>query len=141
MDECCQVADRIREAGRCDRQEIGKLGSSKRISNDAPAYPISRSDGTPPSRSHAALPKQDPDSISFEASIPPRGERNRGIRTRSIELRHPRSLQRNKQNTRREEEKFEATRRVAMAEQTIPIFNGYFCRKLRRKERRSTIVA
>ncbi len=73
MDECRQVADRIREASRCDRQEIGKLGSSKRISNDALAYPISRSDNTPPSRSHAALPEQDPDSISFEASIPPPG--------------------------------------------------------------------
>ncbi len=73
MDECRQVADRIREAGRCDRQEIGKLGSSKRISNDAPAYLISRSNGTPPSRSHAALPEQDPDSVSPEASIPPTG--------------------------------------------------------------------
>jgi hypothetical protein len=144
MEECCQVADKIREAGRCDRQEIGKLGSSKRISNDAPAYPISRSDDTPSSRSRFALPEQDLDSISLEASIPPfRGERNLGTRTRSIELRRPRSLQRNrnKQSTRREEEKSEATRRVTMAERTILILNDYFCRKLRRKERRSTIVA
>jgi hypothetical protein len=73
MDECCQVADIIREASRCDRQEIGKLGSSKRISNDTPAYPISRSDDTPSSRSRFALPEQDPDSISLEASIPPPG--------------------------------------------------------------------
>jgi hypothetical protein len=73
MDECRQVAERIREVGRCDRQEIGKLGSSKRISNDAPAYPISRSDDTPSSRSRSALPEQDPDSISLKASIPPWG--------------------------------------------------------------------
>ncbi len=131
MDECCQVADIIREASRCDRQEIGKLGSSKRISNDAPAYPISRRDNTPSSRSRFALPEQDPDLISLEASIPPpRGEHDLGTRTRSIELRRPRSLQRNRQSTRREEEKSEATKRVAMVERTILILNGYFCWKL-----------
>ncbi|CAK9210582.1 unnamed protein product [Sphagnum troendelagicum] len=78
MDECHQVADRIREAGRCDRQEIGKLGSSKRISNDAPAYPISRSNDIPSSRSRSALPEQDPDSISLKASIPPPGGTHTG---------------------------------------------------------------
>jgi len=82
MDECRQVADRIREAGRCDRQEIDKLGSSKRISNDALAYPISRSDDTPSSRSRSALPEQDLDSTSLEASIPPSG----GARSRDKNL-------------------------------------------------------
>jgi len=83
------------------------------------------------------IPTQSP---SRQAS-PPRGEHNLGTRTRPIELRCPRSLQRNRQNTWREEEKSEATRRVAMAERTIPILNDYFCRKLWRKERHSMIVA
>jgi len=38
MNECCRVADKIREAGRCDRQELSKLENSKRFSNEAPAH-------------------------------------------------------------------------------------------------------
>ncbi len=45
------------------------------------------------------------------------------------------------QSIQREEEKPEASRRAAMAERTTPTLNGHFCRKLRRKERRSRIGA
>jgi hypothetical protein len=33
MNECRQVVDKIQEVGRCDRQEIGKLGSNRRVHN------------------------------------------------------------------------------------------------------------
>jgi hypothetical protein len=70
-----------------------------------------------------------------------RGERDPERRTRLIELRRPRLLQRTRQSIQREEEKPKASRRVAMAQRTTPTLNGHFCRKLRRKERRSRIGA
>jgi len=114
MEECCQVADKIREAGRCDRQEIGKLGSSKRISNDAPAYPISRSDDTPSSRSRFALPEQDLDSISLEASIPPPrgaqfGDKNSVDRTPAPSV-TPEEQEQTKHSKRRREVRSNQTR-------------------------------
>jgi hypothetical protein len=73
MNECRLVADRIREASRCDRQEIDKLENSKRLSNEAPAHPISSYEGTPSSRNRPVLPEQDPDHYSLEGSIRPPG--------------------------------------------------------------------
>jgi len=76
MNECRLVADRIREAGRCDRPELGKLENSKRLSNEAPALPISSYEGTPSSRNRLARPEQDPDQHSLEeGTCPPGGER------------------------------------------------------------------
>jgi hypothetical protein len=141
MNECRLVADRMREAGRCDRSELGKLENSKRLSNEAPAHPISSYEGTPSSRNCLARPEQDPDQYSLEEGTCPGGGCDPERRTRLIELRRPRSLRRIKQSTRREEEKPEAARRAAMAERTSPTLNGHFCRKLRRKERRSRIGA
>jgi hypothetical protein len=50
MNEYRQVADRIQEAGCCDRQEIGKLGNNKRVHNgdgdDAFISPTPSSGGT-----------------------------------------------------------------------------------------------
>jgi hypothetical protein len=71
MNECRLVADRIREAGRCDRQELSKFENNKRSSNEAPAHPISSCNGTPSSRNRPALPEQDPDHCSLEESIHP----------------------------------------------------------------------
>jgi hypothetical protein len=141
MNECRLVADRIREAGRCDRPELGKLENSKRLSNEAPALPISSYEGTPSSRNRLARPEQDPDQHSLEEGTCPRGGSDSERRTRQIELRRSRSLRRIRQSTRREEEKPEAARRAAMAERTTPTLNGHFCRKLWREERRSRIGA
>jgi len=86
MNECRLVADRTREAGRCVRQELGKLENSKRLSNEAPAHPISSCEGTPSSRNRPALPEQDPDQYALEESIRPPGgarpgEKNSADRT------------------------------------------------------------
>ncbi|CAM6028029.1 unnamed protein product [Sphagnum balticum] len=86
MNECRLVADRIREVGRCDRQDLGKLENSKRLSNEAHAHPISSCEGTPSSRNRPVLPEQDPDHYSLEGSIrppggAPPGEKNPADRT------------------------------------------------------------
>jgi hypothetical protein len=141
MNECRLIADRIREAGRCDRQELGKLENSKRLSNEAPAHPISSYEGTPSSRIALFCRSKIPTTTLLKEASTLRGGRDPERRTRLIELRRPRSLQRIRQNTRREEEKPEATRRSAMAERTTPTLNGHFCRKLWRKERHSRIGA
>jgi len=73
MNEYRLVADRIREAGRCDRQELGKLENNKWFSNETPVHPIASCDDTPSSRNRPALPEQDPDHCSLEESIPPPG--------------------------------------------------------------------
>jgi hypothetical protein len=69
-----QVADRVREAGCCDRQEIGKLGCSKLTlnddGNDSFTSPIPSSNGTPIARARFARPAQDPDSNAHETSAP-----------------------------------------------------------------------
>jgi hypothetical protein len=69
MNEYRLIADRIREAGRCNRQELGKFENNKRFSNEAPVHPISNCDSTPSSRNRPALPEQDPDQCSLEESI------------------------------------------------------------------------
>jgi hypothetical protein len=67
-----QVANRVREAGRCDSQEIGKLGDSKSTLNDyGNGYftsPIPSSDGKLSARAHFARSEQDLDAITLEAS-------------------------------------------------------------------------
>ncbi|CAK9871210.1 unnamed protein product [Sphagnum jensenii] len=89
MNECRLVADKIREAGRCDRQELGKPEKGKRIFNEAPTHLISSCEGTPPSRNRPALPEQDPDHHSLEESTCPPGgarpgERNSADRTSTL---------------------------------------------------------
>jgi hypothetical protein len=53
-----QVVDKVREAGRCDRHEIGKLSGSKpTLSGDGNGYftsPITSSDGKPSARARFA---------------------------------------------------------------------------------------
>jgi hypothetical protein len=67
-----QVADKVREVGRCDSQEIGKLGGSKSTLNGyGNGYftsPIPSSDGKLSAKVHFARPEQDPDAITLEAS-------------------------------------------------------------------------
>jgi hypothetical protein len=67
-----QVADRVREAGRCNNQEIGKLGKSKPILNGyGNGYftsPIPSRDGKPPARDHSARLEQDRNAIALETS-------------------------------------------------------------------------
>ncbi|CAM6055883.1 unnamed protein product [Sphagnum tenellum] len=91
MNECRFVADRIREVGRCDRQELGKPEKGKRIFNEAPAHLISSYEGTPPSRNRPALPEQDPDHHSLSESTCPLGgarpgERNSADRTSTLSI-------------------------------------------------------
>jgi hypothetical protein len=77
LNEYRQVVDRVREAGRCDRQEIGKLGCSKPTlngdGNDSFTSPIPSNDGTPIERAQFARPAQDPDSNAYETSTPRSG--------------------------------------------------------------------
>ncbi|CAM6003600.1 unnamed protein product [Sphagnum balticum] len=67
-----QVADKVREAGRCDRHEIGKLSGSKpTLSGDGNGYftsPITSSDGKPSARARFAQPEQDLGSTALEIS-------------------------------------------------------------------------
>jgi hypothetical protein len=67
-----QVADRVREAERCDSQEIGKLQKSKPTLNSyGNGYftsPTPNSDGKLSAKAHIARPKQDPDAIVPEVS-------------------------------------------------------------------------
>jgi hypothetical protein len=56
-----QVVDRVQEAGRCDRQEIGKLnGSKSTLNGDGNGYftsPIPTSDRKPSARARFARPE------------------------------------------------------------------------------------
>ncbi len=70
--EYCQVANRVREAGRCDGQEFGKLGESKPAlngyDNGYSTSPILSSDGKLPTRDRSARSKQDHNAIALETS-------------------------------------------------------------------------
>jgi hypothetical protein len=78
LNEYRQVVDRVREAGRCDRQEIGKLGNSKPIHNDDGddtfTSPIPGSGNNSSTRGRFAQPMQDSESNFHEtsASLPGR---------------------------------------------------------------------
>jgi hypothetical protein len=65
-----QIADRVRKAGHCDSQEIGKLGDSKSTfkgyGNGYFTSLIPNSDGKLSARAHFARPEQDPDVIALE---------------------------------------------------------------------------
>ncbi len=67
-----QVADRVREAGRCNRLEIGKLGGSKpTLNGDGNGYftsPIPSSDRKSSARARFAQPEQDPLEVSASRS-------------------------------------------------------------------------
>ncbi len=67
-----QVADRVREAGRCDGQEIGKLEKSKPTFNGyGNGYFTSStpsSDRKLPAKARSARPEQDLDAIALEVS-------------------------------------------------------------------------
>ncbi len=77
LNEYRQVADRVREAGHCDRQEIGRLGCSKLThngdGNDSLTSSIPGSDRTLTARARFALPAQDSDSNAHEISAPRSG--------------------------------------------------------------------
>jgi hypothetical protein len=68
-----QVADRVREAGRSDSQEIGKFEKSNPTLNGyGNGYftsPTPSSDGKLPAKAHIAWPEQDPDAIAHEVSV------------------------------------------------------------------------
>ncbi len=72
LNEYRQVADRVRGAGCCDRQEIGKRGSNKPIHNgdgdDIFISPTLGNSGNPSTRGLFAWPMQDPDLNSHETS-------------------------------------------------------------------------
>jgi len=67
-----QVANKVWEAGRCDRQEIGKLISSKpTLNSDGNGYFTSStpsSDRKPSARARFAQPKQDLHLTALEIS-------------------------------------------------------------------------
>jgi len=67
-----QVANKVWEAGRCDRHEIGKLsGSKSTLIGDGNGYftsPIPSSDGKPSARARFAQPEQDPSLIALKTS-------------------------------------------------------------------------
>ncbi len=77
LNEYRQVVDRVREAGRCDRQEIDKLDWGKPIlngnGNDSFTSLIPSNDGIPTTRARFARPAQDPDSNAHETSAPRSG--------------------------------------------------------------------
>ncbi|CAK9255587.1 unnamed protein product [Sphagnum jensenii] len=87
LNEYRQVADRVREAGRCDRQEIGKLGCSKPTlngdGNDSFTSPIPSNDGTLTARARFARPAQDPDSNAHETSAPRSGSAHLQVKNSS----------------------------------------------------------
>jgi hypothetical protein len=66
INEYLQVADRVREAGRCDRQESGK--PELKGNGNAPAFLTPSDGGTSASRDLLARPKQDPEFNSHEKS-------------------------------------------------------------------------
>jgi hypothetical protein len=72
LNEYRQVADKVREAGRYDRQEIGKLGNSKPIHNDDGddtfTSPIPGSGGNSSARGRFARSVQDPKSNFHETN-------------------------------------------------------------------------
>ncbi len=72
LNEYCQVAVRVREAGRCDRQKTGKLGSNKPIHNDDGddtfTSPTPGSSGNSSARGRFARPTQGPNSNPHETS-------------------------------------------------------------------------
>jgi len=76
LNEYRQVADRVREVGHCDHQEIGKLRNSKPIhndnGNDTFTSPIPGSGGNSSAKGRFARPVQDPKSNFHEtnASLP-----------------------------------------------------------------------
>ncbi len=74
LNEYRQVVDRVREAGRCDRQEIDKLDWGKPIlngnGNDSFTSLIPSNDGIPTTRARFARPAQDPDSNAHECRNP-----------------------------------------------------------------------
>jgi hypothetical protein len=75
-----QVVDRVRGAGRCDNQEIGKLGESKPAlngyGNGYSTSAISSSDEKPSTRDHSAWSKQDHYAIALETSASHSGSDN-----------------------------------------------------------------
>ncbi|CAM6004011.1 unnamed protein product [Sphagnum balticum] len=77
LNEYRQVADKVREAGRCDRQEIGKLGNGKPIHNgdgdDTFTSLILGNSGNSSARGRFARPVQDPEVNLPETSASPPG--------------------------------------------------------------------
>jgi len=77
LNEYHQVADRVREAGRCDCQEIGKLGKSKPIHNgdgdNTFTSLIPGNDGNSLARGRFARPVQDPESNLPKTNASPPG--------------------------------------------------------------------
>ncbi|CAK9264584.1 unnamed protein product [Sphagnum jensenii] len=75
LNEYRQVADRVREAGRCNCQEIGKLGNSKPIHNDDGddtfTSLIPGNDDNSLARGQFARPMQDPESNLPETNASP----------------------------------------------------------------------
>ncbi|CAK9876822.1 unnamed protein product [Sphagnum jensenii] len=66
INEYLQVADRVREAGRCNHQETGK--PVLKGDGNAPTFLTPSDGGTSTSRGLLARPKQDPESNSHEKS-------------------------------------------------------------------------
>ncbi|CAM6002718.1 unnamed protein product [Sphagnum balticum] len=96
LNEYQQVADRVRGAGRCDCQEIGKHGSNKPIQNgdgdDIFISPTPSNSNNLSTKDLLARPVQDPDLNSHEMSASLPRSLIYGTRTRSIKLRCPQSL-------------------------------------------------
>jgi hypothetical protein len=87
LNEYRQVADRVQEARRCDRQEIGKLDCSKPThnndGNDSFTSSIPSSDGTLTAKARFARPTQDPDSNVHETSAPQSGSAHLRVKNSS----------------------------------------------------------
>jgi len=77
LNEYRQVAGKVREVGRCDRQGIDKLGSRMPTLNDdgngSFTSPIPDIDGTSSARARFARPTQDSDSNARETNAPRSG--------------------------------------------------------------------
>ncbi|CAK9226322.1 unnamed protein product [Sphagnum troendelagicum] len=87
LNEYRQVAGKVREAGRCDRQKIGKLGGSKPThnsdGNDSFTSPIPGSDGILSARARFAQPAQDPDSNVTRLAPPELGSAHLRVKNSS----------------------------------------------------------
>ncbi|CAK9201052.1 unnamed protein product [Sphagnum troendelagicum] len=72
LNEYHQVAGRVQEARRCDRQEISKLGGSKPTHNDNgnDTFTSPGNDDILSTRARFSRPTQDPDSNAHETSAP-----------------------------------------------------------------------
>jgi hypothetical protein len=142
LNEYRQVADRVWEAGRCDRQEIGKLDCSKPThngdGNDPFTSPIPGSDGTLTARAQFARPEQDSDSNAHETSAPRSGSAHLRVKNSSDQAPTPSFTPKvqMKSSKGRQEARKSQSRNVGRTSELN--FNDHSRRIFRRRSRRSS---